>query len=79
MVNITNVDPSVTVNDIKNAKDDDELKKQTNALFKQAHLHASNVPGTQLYWRATLFEFKADNSTIHTSIKEKCLYLTRVV
>ena len=48
-VNIANVDPSVTVNDIKNGKSDDELKKQTDALFKQAHLHASNVPGTNLY------------------------------
>lgn len=46
-MNIANAYPSVTVNDIKNAKDDNALKKQTEAFFKQAHLHASNVPGTQ--------------------------------
>ena len=61
VINIANADPSVTVKDIKNAKGDDALKKQTEALFKRAHLHASNVPGTQSYWRATRFEFKAAN------------------
>ena len=61
VINIANANPSVTVKDIKNAKGDDELKKQTEALFKRAHLHASNVPGTQSYWRATRFEFKAAN------------------
>ena len=61
VVNISSVDPSVTVNDIKQAKDSDALKKQSAALFKQAHLHASNVPGTNSYWRGTRFEFKAAN------------------
>ena len=59
VVNIANADPSVTVKDIKNTKGDDALKQQTEALFKRSHLHASNVPGTQSYLRATRFEFKA--------------------
>ena len=70
VVNTSNIDPNIMVSDIKNAKKEDEIKKVTDNLMKQAHVHAGNIPGTTSYWKSTRFEFKASNFYI-SYIKRK--------
>ena len=62
-INMSDNDPTTTLDSIWNAQDDDNdaLQIATEGLLKRAHMHASNVPGTMPYWKTTQFEFKAIN------------------
>ena len=59
VVNTSDIDPNILIQDIKNAKQDSEIKLATDKLLKQAHIHAGNVPGTASYYKSTRFKFKA--------------------
>ena len=73
VVNTSDIDPHLLIEDIKKAKDDDEIKVVLNKLLKQAHVHAGNVPGTKPYWKNTRFEFKATN--FYNSYIKKKMFL----
>ena len=55
----TEVDPTVTIDEIKNAASTDELKKVVKRMLKTARMHASNIPGTTPYWHSIRFEMRA--------------------
>ena len=53
------LDPATTVADISNAKMGSPLQVATANIIKKAHMHVSNVPGTDAYWTSSRFEMKA--------------------
>ena len=68
IINSSDIDPNLTVNQIRNAATDDTIQKQVDTLLSKSYVHAGNVPGTQPYWRSTRHEFKATtlfNSYVH--------------
>ena len=59
VLNTSDIDPNVTVEELKNAGDDDAIQKQTENILRRAHIHSGNVQGTPAYWRAAFHEFMA--------------------
>ena len=53
VINTSDFDPTTTIEQIREARDDDAVKTMTNKLIKKAHMHAANIPGTTPYWKAT--------------------------
>ena len=54
----TEVDPTTTIDEIKNAVSTTELKKVVKRMLKAARMHASNIPGTTPYWHSVRFEMR---------------------
>ena len=61
VINSSEFDPTTTVQQIREAQDDDVVRTMTEKLVKKAHMHAANIPGTTPYWKSTRHEFKAAN------------------
>ena len=55
----TEMDPTTTIDEIKNAGSKNELKKVVKRMLKTARMHAANIPGTTPYWYCTRFEMRA--------------------
>ena len=61
VINSTEFDPTTTIEQIREAQDNDIVRVMTEKLVKKAHMHAANIPGTTPYWKSTRHEFKAVN------------------
>ena len=61
----TEVDPTTTIDEIKNAGSNNELKQVVKRMLKTARMHASNIPGTIPYWHSTRFEMRAIHFLMH--------------
>jgi hypothetical protein len=58
-INTSEIDPNVTMEEIRNSTNDSERRKAVDALVRKASLYSSNIPGTTQYWASTRQEFRA--------------------
>ena len=59
LINTSEFDPTTTIEEIKNASNEDTVRKLTQKLLEKALVHSGNFPGTSGYQKATYHEFKA--------------------
>ena len=58
-INTSEIDPNITMEEIRNSTNDSERRKAVDALVRKANLYSSNIPGTTQYWASTRQEFRA--------------------
>ena len=55
----SDLDPATNVADIRDDAMGFPFQVATAKIIKKAHMHVSNVPGTDAYWTSSRFEMKA--------------------
>eukprot|EP00984_Skeletonema_dohrnii_P031047 scaffold23084_cov153-Skeletonema_dohrnii-CCMP3373.AAC.2 len=59
LINTSDFDPTTTIEQIKEATDEDTIRSLTQKLLEKALVHSGNQPGTSAYQKATYHEFIA--------------------
>jgi len=59
LINTSDFDPTTTIEEIKQATDEDTIRTLTQKLLEKALVHSGNQPGTSAYQKATYHEFIA--------------------
>jgi len=59
VLNTSDIDPNITMKEIRDASEGDPLTKVTEKVLNSAQIHSSNIPGTPANWRSTYHEMQA--------------------